>query len=206
MKNILGMTGKDLDDLIIDSLRGTLGKKKIKESTEKQKQKLKGEELKQFKAKPKTAEKLEDDDPIEEAEEETGKAPVKTAVTAEEVIELLNLIRSGRSLKKEEVRQDFQTYFDMLSGVERLALHTFTSAMADIISGENSEEDIRNQPTPSDNPVEPKKRKVSKPVEKPKSNVSGTEAQTKSASSPIVVGEAANKSKEKKLISDLKRF
>lgn len=209
MGKVLGITEEELDDIIRQSLRKSLGKtKKLKESSEKKRQEYKKDQLKDFKAKKKQVEIEEVEDDTEEKPEDSGPAEVevsnntmKTSATAEEVIDFLNLIRSGRSLKDEEVRKDFQLYFDGLSGAERIALFSFVQALADVISGENTDEDIRNEPSPDDYGIKIDKQKVKK---KSKTKKSSSKKPSGSSSSPIIVGERADKSKEKRLLKELK--
>lgn len=183
VKKILGI---DIDDIIKRALNESLPK------DEKSMQDKKKKEMQDFKAPKKNSDEID-----EEAGEEVTKK-----VKAADIVDLLNTMRSGKTLKDEQVRKNFQAYFDALSGSERVALFSFCQAMADIIAGENTLEDIKDEPQPDDYGVEiskedqPEKKKVDKPK---KSSDKGNDA-----SAPIVVGESANKSKELKLIRRLK--
>ena len=172
--------GVNIDELIKNAILETFP------ANEKSAQDKKSKELKQFKA----SEKKE----VDEAEGEEVKQ-----VKAADIVELFNVMRSGKSLKDAEVRKQFQMYFDSLSGSERVSLFAFSKAMADIISGENSLEDVRNQPQPEDFGVEvtkdddaPKQKKVKKKKV--------AKAEKKDDSTPIVVGESANKSRELRIL------
>ena len=182
-KKILGV---DIDTIIKRAILESLPK------DEKSVQDKKSKEMEDFKAPKKDADEID-----EEAGEEVTKK-----VKAGDIVDLLNTMRSGKTLKDEQVRKNFQAYFDALSGSERVALFSFTKAIADIIAGENTLEDIKDEPQPDDYGVEitkedePKKQKSEKPEK--------TKGSEKDGSAPIVVGEAANKSKELKLIRRLR--
>ena len=178
-KKILGI---NIDEIIMRAINESL-------PNEKSQQDKKAKELKQFKA----SEKKE----VDEAE---GEESSSKKVKAQDIVDLFNTMRSGKSLKDEEVRKNFQMYFDSLNGSERVALFSFSQAIADIIAGENTKEDIKNQPQPEDygvdiskddEPSEPKKVKK-------KSKVSAEPEKDDSA--PIVVGESANKSRELRVL------
>ena len=180
--------GVDIDELIKKAINESLPK------DEKSMQDKKTKEMQDFKAPKKDADEID-----EEAGEEVTKK-----VKAADIVSLLNTMRSGKTLKDEQVRKNFQAYFDALSGSERVALFSFTQAIADIIAGENTEEDMKNQPQPEDLGVEISKddapeKKKSKPQKADKST-----DKPKDDSAPIVVGEAANKSRELNLIRRLK--
>ena len=183
-KKVLGI---DIDLLIKKAINESLPK------DEKSMQAKKSKELEDFKAPKKDADEID-----EEAGEEVTKK-----VKAGDIVDLLNTMRSGKTLKDEQVRKNFQAYFDALSGSERVALFSFTQAIADIIAGENTEEDIKNQPQPEDLGVEISKDDAPEPSTKKAKKAKG-ENKKDDGSAPIVVGEAANKSKELKLVRRLK--
>ena len=66
--------------------------------------------------------------------------------------------------------------------------------MADIISGVNNKEDIRDQPQPDTYGVELSTKKVK--MKKKKKKKKSSSGDDKSNNAPIVVGEAADKSRE----------
>jgi hypothetical protein len=175
--------GIDIDEIVKKVLVETF-------SNEKDTQNTKAEELKDFKAKKQKQEKDENQvSAVDEVE--------KVSVKASEVVSLFNRMRSGKSLKDKEVRKNFQAYFDSLSGSERLALFSFSKAVADIISGSADEKEAADQEQPEDFGVE-----VTKSDDKEKKKK--TKKVKKDDSSPIVVGEAANKSRELGILRDLK--
>lgn len=184
-KKILGI---NIDEIIRMAINESLP------SDEKKLQAKKAKEMKQFKS---TAKKE-----VDEAEDETAGKDNVRKVKAADIVNLLGIMRSGKSLKDEKIRKDFQMYFDALSGTERVALFAFIEAIADIVSGVNSDEDIRDQPQPDDygvdtDPIKSKKakKKTKAPAEKKNQGNDST---------PIVVGEAADKSRERALLRRLK--
>ena len=167
-------------------------------SAEKQRQSMKADELKPFKASKK---KDSDDDEVDEAEDDEdtpvdkeasnsaeGPAEVEKIpeVTAGKLVKILNTMRSGKSLSDKQVRMDFQKYFNTLGGDDRVAFYTFLNAVNKIVTDEDAE--LEDLPAPEDMGVDiktaPRKKKASKPSE--------------DENAPIVVGEAANKSSVRK--------
>jgi len=57
-------------------------------------------------------------------------------VTIESVIQQLNAIRAGKSLKDTLVQQELTRYFDGLEDSEKEALHAYMKGLAQIISGQ----------------------------------------------------------------------
>ena len=174
-RNILGL---DIDRLIRKAIVESLP------NDESAAQKKKEKELEDFKATKKSE--------VDEAAAEEKPPKVK----AEDIVELFNTMRSGGSLKDEKIRKNFQSYFDSLSGAERVALFSFAQAMADIISGVNDAEDIKDEPQPDTYGIElsTKKMKIKKKKKK------GSPSADKQDNAPIVVGEAADKSREKNIL------
>tara|TARA_A100001015_G_C15012056_1_gene723596 strand:+ start:1553 stop:2143 length:591 start_codon:yes stop_codon:yes gene_type:complete len=191
------LLGVDIDTIIKRVLVETLG-------AEKDVQDKKSEEMKDFKAPPDSGKKKSDEE-VDEAEEE---GPVQTpeevdkSVKASDIVDLLGRMRSGQSLKDQKVRKAFQQYFDGLGGAERLAMKAFMSAITDIVAGENSEEDIRDEPTPEDLGIDMEVE--DEPKKKVKKKSKKASASKKDDSAPIVVGEAANKSRELQVLRRLK--
>ena len=59
-------------------------------------------------------------------------------ITLSMVIEKLNSIRSGHSLKDTDILQQMQQYFHDLNDTERLALYAFLKGIAQVVTGEIS--------------------------------------------------------------------
>jgi len=192
------LLGVDIDTIIKRVLVETLG-------AEKDVQDKKSKEMKDFKAPPDSGKKKSDEE-VDEAEDE--ESPVQTpeeadkSVKASDIVDLLGRMRSGQSLKDEKVRKDFQEYFNGLGGAERLAMKAFMAAITDIVAGENSGSDIKDEPTPEDLGVDMEVEDKPKKKVKKKSKKDGESKKDDSA--PIVVGEAANKSRELQVLRRLK--
>jgi hypothetical protein len=108
-----------------------------------------------------------------------------------DVIDQLNMIRSGTSLKDEKVRKNLDAYIAALSSSERQSLFVFLSGISQIVSAGVSGAD---SPSPGEVGItmksrteKPSAKKASSPAEKAKSNDVEDEAP------PIVVGESADK-------------
>ena len=192
------LLGVDIDTIIKRVLVETLG-------AEKDVQDKKSEEMKDFKA-PADSGKSKSDEEVDEAEDEEG--PVQTpdevdkSVKASDIVDLLGRMRSGQSLKDQKVRKDFQEYFDGLGGAERLAMKTFMVAITDIVAGARDEGNTDQEPTPEDLGIDMELE--DKPKKKAKKKSKKDSEPKKDDSAPIVVGEAANKSRELQVLRRLK--
>jgi len=79
-------------------------------------------------------------------------------ITAEDVVEKLNAIRSGKSYKDEEIMGKLTEYVKNLSDAEKTALLAFLKALSQIVTGEVASKDVVK---PSDKPVDVKMEKQS---------------------------------------------
>lgn len=125
------------------------------------------------------------------------------------VIDKLNALRGGRSLKDPEVKKSFSQYFDALSQNERETMLIFLTGLSQILAGvasgtealDPSDVGLRVKDRPGDTEKAKKKANVQSSKEKKeKTQRVGTEAQ------PIVVGESQNKYKLKKLLDAYRRY
>lgn len=88
---------------------------------------------------PEAAEKSEEDsekDPMQRppaADRAPDKPKTPDEVDLKNILYSINQIRSGRSLKDREVRDNLDDYFNKLSPVERLALSEFLEGLSDVI-------------------------------------------------------------------------
>jgi len=57
-------------------------------------------------------------------------------ITADDVIEKLNSIRSGHSFRDEKVKENMQQYVDSLAAAEKTALLAFLKGISQIVTGE----------------------------------------------------------------------
>ena len=60
----------------------------------------------------------------------------KGEISADDIIEKLNSIRSGRSFKDDEVKNNMEEYVDSLSKAERTAMLAFLKGISQIVTGE----------------------------------------------------------------------
>ena len=182
-------------------------------SIEKQRQTMKADELKPFKVGEKKKSSEEDVDEAEDEDSDNSKGVAKVSkdkpeevgasveevpeISAAKIVKILNQMRSGKSLSDKQVRIDFQKYYNSLDGDERLAFYTFLDAVQKIVA-EDEEFEMGDVTTPDlqgvDVDVDVEKRKKKKKAKKAEPQDKGTD------SSPIVVGEHADKSRIKLLL------
>jgi len=142
---------------------------------------------------------------------EPGKPQIKIdlvlpdSIKSDDIQKKLNLLRAGKSLKDEDTKKRFDTYFSSLSAPQKVALKGFLDGLAQVILGEIPGNDAKN---PSDSPYNVKmdadpdqESEMKKPKSEP-AKVSSKPSSSKPAGSntPIVVGESANKSELLRLI------
>jgi len=176
---------------------------------EKVKQKKTADALKGFKAKKKSSSSPEsaDVDEAEEAEPSSDKSGLKDPVTPKEtalpeitldkVIDLVGSIRAGKSLKEKEVLSSLKDYFTRLNGNERVALYAFLTGIAKVMNNVEEEGSSGTEvATPDAAPYKIKMKKETPKQEDQKASAG--------EDSPIVVGEAASKINEYRLLRRLK--
>ena len=144
---------------------------------------------------------------------EPGKPQIKIdlvlpdSIKPDDIQKKLNLLRAGKSLKDEDTKKRFDTYFASLSAPQKVALKGFLDGLAQVILGEIPGNDAK---VPSDSPynvkmdADPeqeseKKKKPSAPAPVSKSDA-GPPRPSKGTNTPIVVGESSNKSDLLRLI------
>ena len=146
-------------------------------------QKILGEDTEAEKQK-KVASLIEDDEPEQEKKSVKTKSDKQELVdvTVDDVVDKLNMMRSGQSANKKEVRGNLDEYFKSLSMGERQSLYVFLDALNQILTaGVDGEEAPEPQ---GDKGIKFKATKVADP---------SPEAKEKE-DSIIVVGESQNKS------------
>jgi hypothetical protein len=126
--------GTVLDNLFEETIKAGMSKATM---NEKEKQDEKSDELSLF----------GDDEGGGEEESQEPQEPSKTVDDSEQnlkgetpeiddVVEKLNTIRSGRSLKDDEVMQKFEEYYESLKGAEKTALFAFLEGIGQIVTGD----------------------------------------------------------------------
>ena len=136
-----------------------------------------------------------------EEEDATGVIPDSEKIAeagASEIIDKLNIMRSGKSLKDEEVRNQIESYVEGLDTGARQMLFVALSGLAQVMSGDIDGEEAVN-PKDVDLEVQAKRRKkdVEEPDVEKKSNAP--------ESAPIVVGEVARKDRVRRRVLELMR-
>jgi len=195
MANLLLKIEQMLESAVTSALKEEAGEKGLQLKTAK---KIKGDS--------RSLQAGDNDKKVDEAEEEEeettekekgekggdmSKRPVEipdelpAAITVDMIIDGIDAIRSARSLKKPEVREEFEEYFNSLSSAEKVGLLAFIYGVAETLIGSEegrgldpSEEpyniEISADPTQDASPS-----KV--PREDPRPNTGSTDT-------PIVVG------------------
>jgi len=111
-------------------------------------------------------------------------------VKFQDIVDQLNSVRSGASLKDDEVKKGLLQYYENLESDEKKDLFSMLSGFATIMNKAGDPENALN-PSDADEKDQPQKQKLAK-----LSNKKGSE------SSPIVVGEVANKFSEYALVAE----
>lgn len=135
-------------------------------------------------------------------------------VTFDQVITLMNMMRSGKSARDPRTKDSLKDYFKGLNSGERQALFVLLSGLAQILAGGVEGE---NAPDPAAVGIRIKPKAADRDARAPKATSASTSpgappSTGKSASSklgtsepvPIVVGEASNRNRERKIFENLK--
>jgi hypothetical protein len=83
-------------------------------------------------------------------------------VSADDVIEKLNAIRSGHSFRDEKVKGNMQQYVESLSDAEKTALLAFLKGISQIVTGEIAAQQASD---PSEKPADVKMKKGPEPAQ-----------------------------------------
>ena len=135
-----------------------------------------------------------------DSEEEKKKDDVKTEkpkkelvdISIDDVVEKLNMMRSGQSANKKEVKDNLDEYFKSLSMGERQSLYVFLDALNQILT---AGVDGEKAPEPQgDKGIKFKATRTSDP----------TPAQKEKSDSIIVVGESQNKTEILRKLRELR--
>ena len=201
-KNKNMILGINLDQLIEESVKALFEsnddpKDKMKELLKQKKQEQSSSDRKKAykdsKSKKELGEISDADDPLEDTKPAETK-PVKVSedklpeIDTEKIIDKLNTIRSGKSLKDPETQKSLKAYFQNLNGAERIALYAFLTGLDKVVGGT----DGSKVATPHADPYSIDMEKEKKTKKKPKGEKStGGDGED----SPIIVGESASKEK-----------
>lgn len=129
-------------------------------------------------------------------------------VTFDQVITLMNMMRSGRSSKEPRTKQRLQDYFKGLNSGERQALFVLLSGLTQIIAGgvegkaapDPAEVGITIRPRRADTDT----RAPNKGVTRDPALAKPTKADAAAGPVPIVVGETADRSRELRVLEGLR--
>ena len=96
------------------------------------------------------------------AESESEKMK-KGSVAFEDIVEKLNSIRAGKSLRDEVISKNFEEYFEDLSTAEKTALFAYLKAISQILSGEVEAEKAQD---PGEDPASVEMKKLKGGIQK----------------------------------------
>lgn len=136
-------------------------------------------------------------------------------VTFAQVVNMMNMMRSGKSAKDPETKKKLGSYFKGLNSGEKQALFVLLSGITQILAGGVDGDEapdpsqvgilIKAKPADRDTPTEPStKAKVAAKTPGSPSSVSKPFGKSSTDPLPIVVGEAADRSQILQRISRLK--
>ena len=191
MANILEIIESRLDSIVSSALAEASEEKGLQLKTAKQ---IQGDK-RQLSAGDDDEKVDEADEENDEKESESGgdmsKRPVSipeelpAAITVDMVIDGIDAIRSARSLKKPEVREEFEEYFNSLSAPEKVALLAFVYGIAETLIGDSPGRGL----DPSEEPYNLKMTADPDQSGEPSKTVQGTKSVDSTGDDiPIVVG------------------
>ena len=106
----------------------------------------------------------------------------------QDVVKMLNVLRSGRSLKDPPVQKKLKAYLDQLAPTQRETLYIFLTGLSEIMVGDEPGKDAMDPEQVGIKITVPKKKEVEK-----EEVVVKDEEEEGTTETPIVVGEVANK-------------
>lgn len=132
-------------------------------------------------------------------------------VTFDQVVTLMNMMRSGRSTKDPNTKESLKDYFGGLNPGERQALFVLLSGLTQILAGgvegdeapDPAEVGIKIRPRRAEKEAAPSKGVTRDPaIAKPSK---GDVATASAEPVPIVVGESADRTAERRVLEGLRR-
>ena len=148
-------------------------------------------------------------DDADEADDDAGLKPKSPKseklpqITVRKVIDKIDDIRAGYSLHTKKGIKDLTLYFNRLSKNEQIALYAFLTGIEQVMDSE-TEIDGPTADLPAKKPYGIKMKRSKSKVKIPKQK-SGKKSKKSDETSPIVVGEAADKSNIKKRLFEINR-
>lgn len=133
-------------------------------------------------------------------------------VTFAQVVNMMNMMRSGKSAKDPETKNKLGSYFKGLNPGERQALFVLLSGLTQILAAgvdgteapDPSQVGISIKPKPAEKDTPAQKTKVASKTPGAPASISKSLGDEAEEDLPIVVGEAADKSKIKRKVSMLR--
>ncbi len=144
------------------------------------------------KAKPKAKEEEEEEG--DESFSVDAPDTIPDQIQFAQIEKQVNNLRAGKSLKDKAVADELEAYFDALGKGETQALFSYLSAIGAILTGGTPGDEVP-RPNQLGIKIEPEKKDEPSAVEDEVGTI-----RTSSSSSPIVVGELADKSSELELV------
>ena len=144
---------------------------------------------------------------VEEMEPQVLSPEEMEELEIEDVVDQLNKLRSGKSLKDESVRKQLSDYYDNLAAAEKKALFSYLQGLSQIMVGGVEGAEAPDPATykiktgGAEIQVKQKVKRVPAPGVKKRPGV----AIAAGEETPIVVGESANKSRERHRLRELRR-
>tara|TARA_B100000700_G_C15045496_1_gene857730 strand:+ start:644 stop:1255 length:612 start_codon:yes stop_codon:yes gene_type:complete len=132
---------------------------------------------------------------VDEAEDEESGAKVKKTSLPEidlaSIINLIDGLRAGKSLKDKTVKADLKAYYQRLNESERIALYAFLTGLSEVMTDSDGDAGATAD-VPAKDPYKVKMKRQAPDIDK--------KEKSKGEDSPIVVGEVANKSRERRIL------
>ena len=132
---------------------------------------------------------------VDEAEDEESGAKVKKTSLPEidlaSIINLIDGLRAGKSLKDKTVKADLKAYYQRLNESERIALYAFLTGLSEVMTDSDGDAGTTAD-VPAKDPYKVKMKRQAPDIDK--------KEKSKGEDSPIVVGEVANKSRERRIL------
>ena len=139
---------------------------------------------------------------VEEKDPDAGKIKAQKlpeAMEADDIAKMLNIIRSGKSLKDPEVQERFDIWFAALAPPEKVALKGFLDGIAQIIAGDvEAEEASKPSAAPYNVEMGATPKKKPRRALKKDDKKSGEGDDAAGVDTPIVVGEVNSTTKIKR--------
>jgi len=174
-----------------------------------ERQRAQSQNVKDLRSKKGSQEMEEADEADEEAPEEGGgegelasKVPKVTKKKLEkarlpDVVKMLNVLRSGRSVKDPPIQKKLKAYLDQLAPEQRETLYIFLTGLSEIMVGDEAGKEAMDPEQVGIKISVPKKKEEEK-----EEVVVRDEEKEGTAETPIIVGEVANKARLRRVFRE----